>query len=131
VTGSFQISDLQIESYPIPAEGKRLLKGLAVYEILAFIETVPMHRTDCNLKVLEVDISKPLSVGDVEVNTSTDAKTAVEKALKDCQKSGIVGSMQEVSVTLKEKPQSEGAAKKPKPGKNNSADATEVYKEEE
>jgi CRISPR-associated protein Csb1 len=116
VIGSFQIGDLQIESYPIPAEGKRLLKALAVYEILAFIETVPMHRTDCNLQVIDVEINKPLKIGDREVTKSTEAKTAVEQALKDCQKSGILGSVQEVSVTLKEKTKTDGAAKKP--GKN-------------
>jgi CRISPR-associated protein Csb1 len=112
VVGSFQIGDLQIESYPIPAEGKRLLKALAVYEILAFIETVPMHRTDCNLQVIEVEINKPLKIGDQEVTKSIEAKTAVEQALKDCQKLGILGSVQEVSVTLKEKLKTDGAAKK-------------------
>jgi CRISPR-associated protein Csb1 len=116
VVGSFQIGDLQIESYPIPAEGKRLLKALAVYEILAFIETVPMHRTDCNLQVMDVEINKPLKIGDTEVKTSAAAKSAVEQALKDCQKLGILGAVQEVSVTLKEKPKTDGAAKKT--GKN-------------
>jgi CRISPR-associated protein Csb1 len=103
VVGSFQIGDLQIESYPIPPEGKRLLKALAVYELLAFIETVPMHRTDCNLQVTDVEINKPLKIGDREVKTSTEAKGAAEQALKDCHKLGILGSVQEVSVTLKEK----------------------------
>jgi CRISPR-associated protein Csb1 len=112
VVGSFQIGDLQIESYPISPEGKRLLKALAVYEILAFIETVPMHRTDCNLQVMDVEINRPLTVDDQELKTSAEAKTKVEKALKDCQKLGILGDVQEVSVTLKEK------VVKDKPGKN-------------
>jgi CRISPR-associated protein Csb1 len=112
VVGSFQIGDLQIESYPIPVESKQLLKALAVYEILAFIETVPMHRTDCNLQVIDVEINKPLKIGDREVKTSTEAKGVVEQALKDCHKLGILGSVQEVSVTLKEKPKTDGAAKK-------------------
>lgn len=125
VVGSFQIGDLQIESYPILPEGKRLLKALAVYEILVFIETVPMHRTDCNLQVMDVEINKPLKVGDVEVKTSADAKTAVEKAIKDCQELGILGSVKEVSVTLKEK------VVKEKPGKNQPKEASEKSEEAE
>jgi CRISPR-associated protein Csb1 len=116
VMGSFQISDLQIESYPIPPEGKRLLKALAVYEVLAFIETVPMHRTDCNLQVIDVEINQPLTVGEQELKTSAAAKVAVEEAIKDCQKSSILGAVQEVSVTLKEKSKTDPAPKKP--GKN-------------
>ncbi len=111
VVGSFQIGDLQIESYPIPTEGKRLLKALAVYEILSFIETVPMHRTDCNLQVIDVEINKPLNVGGQNISKSTEAKAAVEKALEDCQKLGILGTVQEVSVTLKEKVEKEKPAK--------------------
>jgi CRISPR-associated protein Csb1 len=128
VVGSFQIGDLQIESYPIPAEGKRLLKALAVYEILAFIETVPMHRTDCNLQVIDVEINKPLKIGDQEVTKSTEAKAAVEQALKDCQKLGILGSVQEVSVTLKEKTEK---TPKGKPGKNQPAETSEQSEEAE
>jgi CRISPR-associated protein Csb1 len=128
VVGSFQIGDLQIESYPIPPEGKRLLKALAVYEILSFIETVPMHRTDCNLQVTDVEINKPLKVGDKEVTTAAGAKTAVEEAIKDCQKLGISGSVQEVSVTLKEKIEK---ATKGKPGKNQPTETPEKSEEAE
>ena len=122
VEGSFQIADLQIESYPIPDQGKRLLKALAVYEILSFIETVPMHRTDCNLQVLEVEINKPLKIGGTEVKKALEARDAVEKALAECKKSSIIGSVKEVSVTLKEK----SAAEKPpkvKPSKNSPVEA--------
>ena len=125
VVGSFQIADLQIESYPIPPEGKRLLKALAVYEILSFIETVPMHRTDCNLQVIDVEINKPLEIGKQVVAKSIDAKAAVEKALQDCQKSGILGAVQEVSVTLKEK------AVKDKSAKNQPKAASEKSEENE
>ncbi len=113
VIGAFQIADLQIESYAIPSEGKKLLKALAIYEMLSFIETVPMHRTDCNLRVLEVELNKPLKVGDAEIKQAVEAKTAVETALKDCRKVGVLGTMKEVSVTLKEKAQPEPTAKKP------------------
>lgn len=113
VVGSFQIGDLQIESYPIPPKGKQLLKALAVYEILAFIETVPMHRTDCNLQVMDVEINKPLKVGEQELKTSEEAKNAVDQAIKACQELGILGASQEVTVTLKEKPKPESTTKKP------------------
>jgi CRISPR-associated protein Csb1 len=114
VVGAFQIADLQIESYPIPAEGKKLLKALAVYELLSFIETVPMHRTDCNLRAVDVEINKPLQVGDTEIKQAGEAKAAVEAALQDCRRLGILGTVQEVSVTLKEKAQTEATPKKPK-----------------
>lgn len=128
VVGSFQIGDLQIESYPIPPEGKQLLKALAVYEILSFIETVPMHRTDCNLQVTEVEINKPLKVGDDEVKTAAAAKDTVIKALKDCQKLGILDSVQEVTVTLKEKIEKTSKAK---PGKNQSIEDSTKSEEAE
>jgi CRISPR-associated protein Csb1 len=103
VQGSFQISDLQIESYPISDEGKQLLKALTIYEILSFIETVPIHRTDCNLQPINVEINKPLTIGKTEVKKAVEAKTEVEKALNQCKKLGIIGAVQEVQVTLKEK----------------------------
>jgi CRISPR-associated protein Csb1 len=103
VDGAFQIADLQIESYPIPPAGKNLLKALAVYEILAFIETVPMHRTDCNLQVLDVEINKPLKIGETEVKRASEAHAAVRSALDECKKLGMIGSVQEVTVTLKDK----------------------------
>lgn len=131
VVGSFQIGDLQIESYPIPPEGKRLLKALAVYEMLTFIETVPMHRTDCNLQVTDVEINKPLKVGEQEVTQSIEAKAAVEQALQDCQKLGILGSVQEVSVTLKEKTEKTDTTSKGKPVKNQSLAASEKSEEAE
>ena len=103
VDGAFQIADLQIESYPIPLAGKKLLKALAVYEILSFIETVPMHRTDCNLQVLDVEINKPLKIGETEVKQASAAQVAVRFALDECKKLGIIGAVQEVTVTLKDK----------------------------
>lgn len=124
VRGSFQISDLQMESYPIPDEGKRLLKALAVYEILSFIETVPMHRTDCILTPIEVEINKPLTVGEIDVKKAIEAKTAVEKALDDCKKLGIIGTVQEVTVTLKEK--SEPKKSNEKPDKNKRTNTSEA-----
>lgn len=130
VEGSFQIADLQIASYPIPDEGKRLLKALAVYEILSFIETVPMHRADCNLQVIEVEINKPLKIGDTEAKKALEARVAVEKALADCKKLGIIGSVQEVSVTLKEKPAAEKSPKA-KSSKNSPAEAPAQPEENE
>ncbi len=103
VDGAFQIADLQIESYPIPPAGKKLLKALAVYEILSFIETVPMHRTDCNLQVVDVEINKPLKIGNVEIKRAIGAAEAVKSALDECKQLGIIGAVKEVSVTLKEK----------------------------
>jgi hypothetical protein len=38
----------------------------------------------------------------------------VEAALQDCRRLGILGTVQEVSVTLKEKAQTEATPKKPK-----------------
>ncbi|MEI6380677.1 MAG: type I-U CRISPR-associated protein Cas7 [Cyanobacteriota bacterium ELA615] len=103
VQGSFQISDLQIESYPIPQEGKQLLKALAIYEILSFIETVPIHRTDCNLKPINVEVNKELRISEPIVKKAIEAKEEVEKALNKCKNLGIIGTVQEVRVTLKEK----------------------------
>jgi CRISPR-associated protein Csb1 len=117
VDGAFQIADLQIESYPIPAAGKKLLKALAVYEILSFIETVPMHRTDCNLQVVDVEINKPLKIGETEVKRASEAKTVVTEILDECKQLGIIGAVQEVSVTLKDKPPVDKTANKAKPGK--------------
>ena len=128
VEGSFQIADLQIASYPIPEEGKRLLKALAVYEILSFIETVPMHRTDCNLQVIDVEINKPLTIGNTDVKTAAAAKTAVETALAECKKLGMIGSVTEVSVTLKEK---SGAEKPPKKSKDSPVEASAQPQENE
>ncbi len=130
VEGSFQIADLQIASYPIPEQGKHLLKALAVYEILSFIETVPMHRTDCNLQVVEVEINKPLKIDNTEVKKALEAKVAVDQALAECKKLGIIGSVKEVSVTLKEK---SAAEKTPKvnPSKNAPVEAPAPLEDKE
>lgn len=114
VEGAFQIANLQIESYPIPEPGKLLLKALAIYEILSFIETVPMHRTDCNLQVMDVEINKPLKIGEIEVKQAIEAKNTVNQLLGECQKLGIIGSVKEVSVTLKDKPVGTKAKAQPK-----------------
>ncbi len=70
---------------------------------MSFIETVPIHRTDCNLKPINVEVNKELRIGKTIVEKAVDAKEEVEKALNECKKLGIIGTVQEVRVTLKEK----------------------------
>ncbi|WP_373538861.1 type I-U CRISPR-associated RAMP protein Csb1/Cas7u [Chamaesiphon sp.] len=104
VEGYFQITDLQIDAYQIPELGKRLITGLAVYEILKFIETVPIHRVDCSLQVVDVRVNQPLKVGEIELNRSVDAKKIVEDLLLECRKDGIIGNVETVKVTLNRNP---------------------------
>ncbi|WP_373545317.1 type I-U CRISPR-associated protein Cas7 [Chamaesiphon sp.] len=104
VEGYFQISNLQIDAYPIPDLGKRLITALATYEILKFIETVPIHRVDCSLKVIDVQLNQPLKVGEIELNRSADAKKIVEDLLLECRKDGIIGDVETVKITLDRKP---------------------------
>jgi CRISPR-associated protein Csb1 len=104
VVGYFQVTNLQINAYPIPDLGKRLIEALATYEILKFIETVPIHRVDCSLKVVDVQLNQALKVGDTELDRSADAKEIVEELLLQCHKSGIIGNIETVRVTLDRKP---------------------------
>lgn len=103
VNGFFQIINPRIEEYPIPTLGKELITGLAVFEILKFIESVPSHRVDCNLKVSSVELNRPFKIGNTELNRSAEAKEIVEGLLKKCSEAGIIGSVETVTVELNHK----------------------------
>lgn len=98
VMGDFQIGGQQIDSYKIHESGKVLLKALALYEVLTFLETVPMHRSDCNMVVKSVDVNQ-----DLVAKTAKDAAEQVQSAIVEAIKAGVLGTTQTVTVKLQEK----------------------------
>jgi CRISPR-associated protein Csb1 len=115
VMGEFFINYGQINSFKIPGCGKDLLKALAVYEVYAFLATVPMHRSDCQMTLKEISyLNADITLGgDREPVMSLDeAKVAVEKAIEDCKKAGLFAGVSEVVVTLKDKDVKDKKSKK-------------------
>ncbi len=117
VTGEFFINYGQINSFKIPKSGKDLIKALAVYEVYAFLATVPMHRSDCQMTLKEISyMNADITLDGQPVVSLEEAKEAVEKAIASCQSEGLFAGVSEVVVELKNKPLESGKSKKPKKG---------------
>jgi hypothetical protein len=114
VVGDFFINYGQINSFQIPDCGKDLLKALAVYEVYAFLATVPMHRSDCQMTLEKISyMNADIKLGGKLVVSLEAAKAAVEVAIGQCESAGLFAGVSEVMVELKNKPEQA----KGKPGK--------------
>jgi CRISPR-associated protein Csb1 len=114
VVGEFFINYGQINSFQIPDCGKDLLKALAVYEVYAFLATVPMHRSDCQMTLEKISyMNADIKLGGKLVVSLEAAKAAVEVAIGQCESAGLFAGVSEVMVELKNKPEQA----KGKPGK--------------
>ena len=116
VMGEFFINYGQINSFKIPDCGKDLLKALAVYEVYAFLATVPMHRSDCQMTLKGISyLNADITLGGKPVVSLDEAKVSVMRAIVACEAAGLFAGVSEVMVTLKDKPVEE-KGKKPKKG---------------
>jgi CRISPR-associated protein Csb1 len=128
VVGEFFINYGQINSFKIPKCGKDLLKALAVYEVYAFLATVPMHRSDCQMTLKDISyLNADIMLGGKKAESVGQAQMAVESAIKDCGKEGLFAGVSEVTVELKNKPEE----KKGKAAKKGAAIETTAETEEE
>lgn len=59
ITAYFNLDLAQIRGYRLPPEAERLLVGLALYKISAFLEQPMRLRTACDLEVVEVRVTRP------------------------------------------------------------------------
>lgn len=105
VVGEFFINYGQIDSFKIPDCGKDLLKALAVYEVYAFLATVPMHRSDCHMTLREISyLNADITLNGKNIVSLDEARDAVNTAIGCCEKIGLFAGVSEVMVTLKDKP---------------------------
>jgi CRISPR-associated protein GSU0053 (Cas_GSU0053) len=103
VEGYFEISRSRIYGYEIPESGKHLIEGLAVYELLQFLEVVPMHRVDCSIEVSKIEKNQGFTIGSQEINTALAARIEVEKSLERCLQEQIIGPVRTITLDLRPK----------------------------
>jgi CRISPR-associated protein Csb1 len=86
ITAFFSFDDALLRSYGLPEPANRLLRALALWKIASFLAEPQRLRTNCDLDVISVDVTRPAgatlpSVGEIE--------PALRKAIDDCAAAGL------------------------------------------